>query len=53
MLVQELSSTLIVHSRSAENETFDILNKSIKKKNFKILMHCFTGVKTLHTNFWI
>ena len=42
---QETSSTLIVHSRSAENETFDILNKEIKKKHFKILMHCFTGSK--------
>ena len=42
---QELSSTLIVHSRSAENETFDILNSELKKKHFKILMHCFTGSK--------
>ncbi len=42
---QETSSTLIVHSRSAENETFDILNSEFKKKYFKILMHCFTGSK--------
>ena len=35
---------LIVHSRDAENETFDILNK-YKNKNLKILMHCFTGSK--------
>tara|TARA_Y100001970_G_scaffold253062_1_gene327428 strand:+ start:8489 stop:9271 length:783 start_codon:yes stop_codon:yes gene_type:complete len=42
---QESGSTLIVHSRSAENETFNILNKSIKRKNLKILMHCFTGSK--------
>ena len=39
---------LIVHSRNAEDKTFDILNhhyKNIKnnEKNFKILMHCFTG----------
>ena len=33
---------LIIHSRSAENETFDILN-NYKKYNLKILMHCFTG----------
>ena len=33
---------LIVHSRNAENETFDILN-SYNDKNLKILMHCFTG----------
>jgi TatD DNase family protein len=35
---------LIIHSRNAENETFDILN-SYKDKNLKILMHCFTGTK--------
>ena len=35
---------LIIHSRNAENETFDILN-SYKNKNLKILMHCFTGTK--------
>ena len=33
---------LIVHSRNAEIETFDILN-SYKENNPKILMHCFTG----------
>ncbi len=42
---QETSSTLIVHSRNAEKETFDILQNEIKNKNFKILMHCFTGSK--------
>ena len=38
------NSPLIIHSRSAENETFDILNE-YKNKNLKILMHCFTGSK--------
>jgi TatD DNase family protein len=38
----KLNFPLIVHSRSAENETFEILNQ-YKKKNLKILMHCFTG----------
>ena len=33
---------LIVHSRDAEDETFEILN-GYKNKNLKILMHCFTG----------
>ena len=33
---------IIIHSRSAEKETFDILN-SYKNTNLKILMHCFTG----------
>ena len=35
---------LIVHSRDAEEETFNILNE-YKNKNPKILMHCFTGSK--------
>ena len=39
----DLSMPLIVHSRNAEEETFEILNKYKKKKNIKILMHCFTG----------
>ncbi len=39
----DLSMPLIVHSRNAEEETFEILNKYQKKKNIKILMHCFTG----------
>tara|TARA_B100000427_G_C15428576_1_gene559690 strand:- start:201 stop:959 length:759 start_codon:yes stop_codon:yes gene_type:complete len=39
-----LNYPLIVHSRSAENETFEILNK-YKNTNIKILMHCFTGSK--------
>ena len=33
---------LIVHSRDAEDETFEILN-NYKKESPKILMHCFTG----------
>ena len=40
---QEKNLPLIVHSRSAEKETFEILQKHLKKKNFKILIHCFTG----------
>jgi TatD DNase family protein len=35
---------LIIHSRNAENETFEILNE-YKNQNPKILMHCFTGTK--------
>ena len=38
----ELSRPLIIHSRNAEKETFDILNL-YKNSNLKILMHCFTG----------
>ena len=36
---------LIVHTRNAETETLGILNKRLKEKNFKILIHCFTGSK--------
>jgi len=38
----ELNKPIIIHSRDAENETFEILS-SYKNKNLKILMHCFTG----------
>ena len=39
-----LKYPLIVHSRSAETETFEILN-SYKNTDLKILMHCYTGSK--------
>ena len=38
----ELTRPLIIHSRNAEKETFNILN-DYKNSNLKILMHCFTG----------
>ena len=38
----ELKKPLIIHSRNAEIDTFDIL-KSYKSDDLKILMHCFTG----------
>ena len=40
---------IIIHSRNAEDETFDILN-DYKNKNLKILMHCFTGTKEFAEN---
>ena len=40
----QTNSPLIVHSRKAEAETFEILS-SYKNQNLKILMHCFTGSK--------
>ena len=40
----ESNKPLIVHSRDAEKETFEILNH-YKNQNIKILMHCFTGSK--------
>ena len=40
---QVLNIPLIVHTRSAETETLEILKRKKKEKNFKILIHCFTG----------
>ena len=40
----ELDIPLIVHSRNAETETYEILKNS--DNNLKILMHCFTGSLT-------
>jgi len=38
----EIDKPIIIHSRDAEKETFEILSL-YKNKNLKILMHCFTG----------
>jgi len=38
----KLNMPLIIHSRNAEEQTFEMLNK-YKDDNLKILMHCFTG----------
>ena len=38
----ELRIPIIIHSRNAEEETFNILNL-YRDKDLKILMHCFTG----------
>ncbi len=40
---QEKKLPLIVHTRSAEKETYEILYKHLKIKDFKFLIHCFTG----------
>ena len=42
---QILNLPLIVHTRSAEEETYQILKTEKKKKDFKVLIHCFTGSK--------
>ena len=39
---KDLNIPLIIHSRNAEDETYDILKKNHSNK-LKILMHCFTG----------
>ena len=38
----QINVPIIVHSRNAEEETLNVLNK-YKKQKPKILMHCFTG----------
>ena len=38
----ETKAPLIIHSRNAEKDTFEIL-ENYKNENLKILMHCFTG----------
>ena len=40
----EANIPLIIHSRNAEEKTFEILNQ-YKDQKLKILMHCFTGSK--------
>ncbi|MDP6440465.1 MAG: TatD family hydrolase [Pelagibacteraceae bacterium] len=41
----ELNVPIIVHSRNAETDTYEILKSEEKNSNLKILMHCFTGSK--------
>ena len=42
---QELNLPLIVHTRSAEVDTYEILKSEKKNKDLKVLIHCFTGSK--------
>ncbi len=39
----ELNIPVIVHTRNAEQETYDILKSESKNSALKILIHCFTG----------
>ena len=39
----QLNIPIIVHSRNAEKETYEILKSEKKNSNLKILLHCFTG----------
>ena len=45
----DINLPLIVHSRNAEKETFEILN-DYKNQNPKILMHCFSGSYSFFKN---
>ena len=40
---QETGIPLIVHTRSAEEKTFEILKRFNNEKELNILIHCFTG----------
>ncbi len=42
---KKLNLPLIVHTRSAEKETLEILKESSRNNDLKILIHCFTGTK--------
>ena len=39
----EDNSTVIVHTRDAEDETLSILKEHKKNSNLRVLIHCFTG----------
>ena len=39
----ELKIPLIVHSRNAESDTYEILKSEKKNLDLKVLIHCFTG----------
>ena len=41
----ELNIPVIVHSRNAEIDTYEILKSEKKNSNLRVLMHCFTGSK--------
>lgn len=41
----ELNIPIIVHTRNAEKETYEILKSEKKNSNLKVLIHCFTGSK--------
>ena len=41
----QLNIPIIVHSRNAEIETYEILKSEMKNSNLKVLLHCFTGTK--------
>ena len=42
---QKTQLPLIVHTRNAEEETLKIIKDRLNEKNFKVLIHCFTGSK--------
>ena len=41
----QLDIPIIVHSRNAETDTYEIIKSEKKNSNLKVLIHCFTGSK--------
>ena len=41
----DLNIPIIVHSRNAEQDTYEIIKSENKNSNLKVLIHCFTGSK--------
>ena len=41
----QLNIPVIVHSRNAENDTYEILKSEKRNSDLKVLIHCFTGSK--------
>ncbi len=46
-VAQNLKKPLIIHARSADEDTIRILTKSAKHQSIKGVLHCFTGTKEL------
>ena len=44
-LSQNLAIPLVIHMRSAEDDTLKIIRRKIKEKKFNGVIHCFTGTK--------
>ena len=44
-VASELNIPIIVHSREAEDDTYEILKSEKKNSELKILIHCFSGSK--------
>ena len=41
----QLNIPVIVHSRNAEKDTYEIIRSETKNSNLKVLIHCFSGSK--------
>ena len=41
----QLNIPIIVHSRNAEIDTYEMLKSEMKNSNLRVLIHCFTGSK--------